>query len=117
MTIELQRAYETGTLRRGKRFLVDRLWPRGISKSELPLDAWPKDVAPSVELRRWFGHDPERWDEFVRRYRAELDKHPEAWTPLRDAAKRGRVVLVFSAKDEQHNNAVALRQYLQSKLQ
>lgn len=116
MSIEVQRVYEHGPAGRGRRFLVDRLWPRGVRKENLPLDGWLKDVAPSDRLRRWFGHDPRRWDEFVRRYGAELDEHPEAWKPLRDAARRGRVVLLFGAKDEEHNNAVALREYLERKL-
>ena len=116
MSIELQRVYDQRPGRRGWRFLVDRLWPRGVRKEDLPLDGWLKDVAPSDGLRRWFGHDPERWDEFVRRYRKELDAHPESWKPLRDAVEHGRVVLLFGAKDEEHNNAVALREYLERKL-
>ena len=116
MSIEVQRVYGEPATRRGRRFLVDRLWPRGVRKEDLGLDAWVKEVAPSDRLRRWFGHDAARWDEFVRRYRAELDAHPDAWKPLRDAAKRGRVVLLFGAKDEEHNNAVALRDYLERKL-
>jgi uncharacterized protein YeaO (DUF488 family) len=116
MSIEIQRVYDEPAAHRGRRVLVDRLWPRGVRKADLALDAWMKDVAPSDRLRRWFGHDPSRWDEFVRRYREELDAHPDAWKPLRDAAKRGRVVLLFGAKDEEHNNAVALRKYLERKL-
>jgi uncharacterized protein YeaO (DUF488 family) len=116
MSIELQRVYTDQGARRGRRFLVDRLWPRGVRKTDLPLDGWLKDVAPSDGLRRWFGHNPERWDEFTKRYREELDEHPEAWKPLRAAAKRGRVVLLFGAKDEEHNNAVVLQQYLERKL-
>lgn len=115
MPLEVERAYGDHQ-HRGQRFLVDRLWPRGVSKAELPLDGWLKDVAPSDALRRWFGHDPERWAEFVRRYGAELDEHPEAWQPLREAAKKGRVILLFGAKDEEHNNAVALKRYLEKKL-
>jgi uncharacterized protein YeaO (DUF488 family) len=116
MSIEIQRAYGNGKTGRGRRFLVDRLWPRGVRKENLPLDGWLKDVAPTDALRKWFGHDPDRWAEFVRRYHRELDRHPEAWEPLRNAAKRGRVVLLFGAKDDAHNNAVALRQYLEAKL-
>lgn len=117
MSIEVRRVYdEQQRGRRGRRFLVDRLWPRGVRKDSLPLEGWLKDVAPSDRLRRWFGHDPERSGEFVRRYGAELDEHPEAWRPLRDAARRGRVVLLFGAKDEEHNNAVALQRYLERKL-
>ena len=92
--------------------LVDRLWPRGLRRDEAKIDLWLKDVAPSVELRRWFGHDPERWEEFRRRYAAELDAAPEAWRKLLDAARTGPVVLLFSASDEEHNSAVALRDYL-----
>jgi uncharacterized protein YeaO (DUF488 family) len=113
MTIEVQRVYGKHAIRRGKRFLVDRLWPRGVRKADLPIDGWLKDVAPSDSLRRWFGHDPDRWGEFVRRYGKELDRHPEAWIPLDKAAKRGRLILLFAAKDEEHNNAVALRDYLE----
>jgi uncharacterized protein YeaO (DUF488 family) len=113
MAIEVHRVYDAPAGRRGKRFLVDRLWPRGLRKVDLPLDAWLKEVAPSEGLRRWFGHDPERWHEFVRRYSEELDEHPEAWKPIRHAARRGRVVLLFGAKDGAHNNAVALKQYLE----
>ena len=113
MPIEVQRVYSKHPIHHAKRFLVDRLWPRGVRKADLPIDGWLKDVAPSDELRRWFGHDPQRWDEFVRRYGKELDRHPEAWVPLRKAAKRSRLILLFAAKDEEHNNAVALRDYLE----
>jgi uncharacterized protein YeaO (DUF488 family) len=116
MSIEVQRVYEARHTRRGRQFLVDRLWPRGVKKADLELDGWLKDVAPSDRLRRWFAHDPNRWDEFAHRYADELDQHPDAWKPLRDAAKRGKVVLLFGAKDEAHNNAVALKQYLERKL-
>lgn len=116
MSIQVQRVYGAPKDGRGRRFLVDRLWPRGVRKADLHVDGWLKDVAPSDSLRRWFGHDPERWAAFVRRYRAELDEHPEAWKPLRDAARRGRVVLLFGAKDEEHNNAVVLRRYLERRL-
>jgi uncharacterized protein YeaO (DUF488 family) len=104
--------YEKGAKPRGRRFLVDRLWPRGIKKDDLPLDGWLKDLAPSDELRRWFAHDPKRWKEFVKRYEKELDAHPDAVEPLRKAAKRGKVVLLYGAKDEEHNNAVVLKHYL-----
>lgn len=116
MTIEVRRVYDHDGSGHGKRFLVDRLWPRGVRKADLELTAWLKDVAPSDELRRWFGHDPERWRRFVERYRVELEHHPGAWAPLRDAAKRGRVILLYGAKDAEHNNAVALKAYLESKL-
>lgn len=114
--IRVKRAYEKPAEGDGARFLVDRLWPRGVSKAALALDDWLKDVAPSDALRRWFGHDPAKWDEFVRRYHAELDAHPEAWQPLADAARRGEVTLVFGARDVAHNDAVALRGYLMAAL-
>ena len=112
MTIELERAYAP-TKHRGERFLVDRLWPRGASRDALKLDGWLKDVAPSDRLRKWFDHDPARWEEFEKRYFAELDANREALEPLILAAKRAHLVLVFAAKDEDHNNAVALREYLE----
>ncbi len=114
--ISLKRAYEPAARQDGRRFLVERLWPRGIKKEALPLDGWLKDVAPSPELRRWFGHDPEKWREFQQRYGRELDSRPPAWEPLLAAARRGRVTLVFSSHDQEHNNAVVLKNYLEKKL-
>lgn len=111
--ILVARAYDD-EIPAGRRFLIDRLWPRGLSKDELHLDGWLKDAAPSSELRRWFGHDPERWEEFRRRYTEELDAHPAAWQPLLEAARAGDVVLLFGAKDTEHNNAVVLREHLQA---
>jgi len=111
----LKRAYEPVSRADGIRVLVERLWPRGVSKAELHLDEWIKDVAPSTELRRWFSHDPEKWPRFRARYFRELDAAPEAWRPIVTAARRGTVTLVYSSHDEQHNNAVALREYLQRK--
>jgi|SRR5579862_8286544 len=108
----LKRAYEKASAQDGVRFLVDRLWPRGVRKADLRIDGWLKDAAPSDALRRWFAHDPERWSEFRRRYFAELDQHAEACAPLRQAVRQGRVTLVYSAKDAEHNNAAALRDYL-----
>jgi uncharacterized protein YeaO (DUF488 family) len=95
-------------------FLVDRVWPRGLSKAELDAD-WIKEVAPSTELRKWFGHDPERWQEFVKRYRAELDEDPETAAPLREAQREQDVLLLFDAKDTEHNQAVALAGWLRNK--
>jgi uncharacterized protein YeaO (DUF488 family) len=95
---------------------VERLWPRGIRKSALQVTRWLRDVAPSAELRKWFAHDPEKWDEFRRRYAAELDARPEAWAPLREAAAAGDVTLLYSSHDVEHNNAVALRDYLLERL-
>ena len=100
----------------GPRLLVERLWPRGIRKDALRLDGWPKDVAPSDALRRWFRHDPAKWEEFQRRYFAELDSKPGTWQPILEAARHGNVTLLYSARDTEHNNAVALRRYLEEKL-
>ncbi len=99
----------------GKRFLVERLWPRGIKKESLEMDAWLKDVAPSPALRQWYQHDVAKWKEFQRRYRAELDAHPEAWKPIVEAARRGKVTLLYSARDTEHNSAVLLKEYLEAK--
>lgn len=110
--ITLARVYDHEPPRKGKTFLVERLWPRGVRRDEVELDGWLKDVAPSTELRRWFSHDPAKWAEFQRRYRRELDAHPLAWTPLLDAARRGAVTLLYSSRDREHNNAVVLRDYL-----
>jgi uncharacterized protein YeaO (DUF488 family) len=115
--IRLQRAYEkTAARQQGGRFLVERLWPRGIRKEDLPIDDWLKNVAPSTELRKWFSHDPAKWQAFRERYFRELDATPSAWGPLLDAARRGDVTLLFSSHDAEHNNAVALREYLERKL-
>lgn len=100
----------------GERFLVDGMWPRGVRKSALEEAQWAKDVAPSRSLRSWFGHDPERFAEFADHYRAELAARPEAVAPILDAAYRGPVVLLYAAKDTEHNNAVVLRDYLQERL-
>jgi uncharacterized protein YeaO (DUF488 family) len=100
----------------GRVFFVERLWPRGIRRNELPAQAWVKDVAPSSELRRWYGHDPEKWAEFRRRYARELDANPGAWRPLLDAAAAGDVALVYSARDETRNSAAVLRDYLRERL-
>jgi uncharacterized protein YeaO (DUF488 family) len=114
--IRTKRAYEPAAKADGQRFLVDRLWPRGVKKEALHLTAWMKDAAPSKALRQWFHHDPAKWQEFQRRYRAELDGQPAAWQPLLDAAKSGDVTLLFGAHDPEHNNAAALKVYLEGKL-
>ncbi len=114
--ISLHRAYDPGVPRRGRRFLVERLWPRGVKKSDLPVDGWLKEVAPSTGLRQWFSHEPAKWEEFRRRYFRELDANPVAWGPLLEAARQGDVTLVYSSRDTEHNNAVALREYLLAKL-
>ena len=93
-------------------FLVERLWPRGIRRAALSGARWLPEVGPSHELRKWFGHDPDKWDEFRRRYFAELDGHPEVWQPLAEAASAGDITLLYSSRDRTHNNAVALRDYL-----
>jgi uncharacterized protein YeaO (DUF488 family) len=111
-----KRAYDPPILDDGVRFLVDRLWPRGIKREEMKLDGWLKDVAPSDTLRRWFGHDPVKWDEFSQRYFAELDGKPEAWQPILQAARQGNVTLLFGARDIEHNNAAALKAYLEKAL-
>ena len=114
--VRLKRAYEPPEKGDGYRVLIDRLWPRGLKKEELRLQAWLKDLAPSDGLRRWFGHDPAKWDEFRRRYARELKAHPEAWEPILKASRRGRVTLLYSSHDTEHNNAVALKEYLERKL-
>jgi uncharacterized protein YeaO (DUF488 family) len=114
--IRLKRVYDSATKNDGIRFLVERLWPRGVKKDALRLDAWLKDVAPSTELRKWFSHDPTKWVGFQRRYRAELKAKPEGVKPIIEAARRGRVTLVYSSHDTEHNNAVALKAYLAAKM-
>lgn len=114
--ILIRRAYDPPDPAGGPRYLVDRLWPRGIRKEELGLAGWLRDVAPSDELRRWFAHDPARWPAFQRRYAAELDAHPDSWRELADAARAGTVTLVFGARDPEHNNAAALAAYLRAHL-
>ena len=115
--MRLKRAYEPATPGDGRRFLVERLWPRGVKKSSLPLYAWLKEVAPSDSLRRWFGHDPKKWDEFRRRYFRELDTQSGAWESILKATQNGAVTLIYSSHDTEHNNAVALKEYLEAKLQ
>lgn len=110
--ISIKRAYEPRTRADGRRILVERLWPRGMKKEALHADAWMKEVAPSTQLRQWFGHEVERWDEFRRRYRRELNANRDAWTPILDASKRSRVTLLYSAHDVLRNGAVVLRAYL-----
>ncbi len=109
-SVRIKRAYEPADSGDGYRVLVDRLWPRGLSKDKAHLDMWMKDVAPSTELRRWFGHDPARWDEFVRRYRAELAEPNQnrLVTELADRAAHGSLTLVYGARDTLHNEAVVL---------
>jgi len=114
--IQIKRVYDSHAPADGARFLVERLWPRGITKASLDMDDWLKDAAPSAELRRWFNHESAKWSEFQRRYRAELDAHPDGWKPILIRARRGPVTLLYSAHDVEHNNAVVLRDYLNAKL-
>jgi uncharacterized protein YeaO (DUF488 family) len=110
--IKLWRAYDPDLPTTGTLYLVERLWPRGIRREDLALDGWLRDVAPSTELRRWFGHDEARWPEFRRRYLAELAAAPDAVRPLLDSARGGDVTLLYAARDAEHNNAVVLREHL-----
>ncbi|MGQ0834174.1 MAG: DUF488 domain-containing protein [Gammaproteobacteria bacterium] len=110
--ILVKRAYEPRARGDGRRILVERLWPRGMKKEALEADAWLKEVAPSTALRKWYGHRVERWDEFRRRYKKELNANQEAWNPLLEASRRGTVTLLYSAHDVEHNGAVVLRDYL-----
>jgi len=110
--VKLKRAYAAPAASDGTRILVDRLWPRGVKKADAAIDAWMKEVAPSSALRKWFGHDPARWQEFRRRYLKELREHPDALERLRALARQGPITLVFAAHDEAHNDAVVLRDVL-----
>jgi uncharacterized protein YeaO (DUF488 family) len=114
--IQLARVYDSERGGAGARFLVERLWPRGIKKTNLKIDGWLKDLAPSTELRKWFSHDPAKWNAFRRRYFAELRAHPEAWQPILEAARRGTAILLYSSHDEEHNNAVALKEFLEQQV-
>ncbi len=112
MSIVVKRIYDPPAESDGTRVLVDRLWPRGVSKGDAQIDNWMKDIAPSDALRRWFNHDPKRWPEFVTRYHKELHRHGDLVAELRAVASRGRLTLIYSAKDTDHNNATALKGYL-----
>jgi uncharacterized protein YeaO (DUF488 family) len=112
MAVCLKRAYEEASSSDGYRVLIDRLWPRGVSKEQAHLDEWARELAPSTELRRWFGHDPARFDEFRRRYRVELSAHEEKLDELRGRARKGTLTLVYSARDTEHNDAVVLGEVL-----
>jgi len=111
--IRIKRVYEDASPSDGARFLVERLWPRGMKKEALRMDGWLRDVAPSPALRQWYGHDPAKWPEFQRRYRRELEASPEAIRPLLDAASRGPLTLLYSAHDTEHNSAMLLKAYLE----
>ena len=114
--INVKRVYTPASAEDGQRFLVDRLWPRGVKKEALKMQAWIKEVAPSNELRHWYGHDPDKWCEFNKRYFAELNRQPEAWQPLLKAAQEGNITLLFSTTELERNNAVTLRAYLEQQL-
>lgn len=116
MSINIQRVYEMPARMRGKLFLVDRVWPRGVTKEELADVTWLRDVAPSTSLRTWFAHDPQKWARFMSKYFKELDENPDRWSAILAAAKAGSVTLLYGAKDTEHNQAVALRTYLDEKL-
>ena len=111
--INLKRAYEPVAKADGERILVERLWPRGVSKDRAKIDLWLKDVAPSTGLRKWFGHDPEKWQQFRRRYAAELKDKIDVIKMLKQKAKEGRVTFVYAARDEEHNGALALKEFLE----
>ena len=110
--IRLKRAYDSAGSGDGTRILIDRLWPRGVRKADAAIDVWAKDIAPSTALRRWFGHDPARWHEFRRRYSEEIHRRRTGWTSCVRSLRRGRITLVFAARDEAHNDAVVLREIL-----
>ena len=110
--IQIKRVYDPVTSTDGTRLLVERLWPRGIKKTSLEIKGWLKDVAPSAELRKWFSHDPAKWNEFRSRYFAELEANPAAWQPVVADARHGTVTLIYSSHDTEHNNAVALEEFL-----
>lgn len=111
--LRIKRAYEPCVRGDGRRILVERLWPRGMRKEALRLDAWAKDVAPSTALRQWFNHDADRWEEFQRRYRLELRTRRVAWSPILEASRRATVTLLYSSRDQEHNAAVVLRDFLE----
>ncbi len=112
MEVKIKRAYEKPVSEDGKRILVDRLWPRGLTKEKANIDLWLKEIAPTTELRKWFGHDPGKWEEFKKRYRKELTKNDEQVSLLNEQHKKGVVTLVYGAKDEAHNEALVLQEWL-----
>ena len=114
--LKTKRVYESAESSDGTRFLVERLWPRGMKKEQLEMKSWLKDVAPSPELRKWFAHDPAKWQEFQQRYRTELESNLEAWQPLLVAAEQGDVTLLYSARDTEHNSAILLKSFLEEQM-
>jgi uncharacterized protein YeaO (DUF488 family) len=114
MNLKIKRVYEPSDKNDGTRVLVDRLWPRGMTKAKAGVDIWLRELAPSAELRKWFGHDPDKWTEFKKRYRVELEVNDEQVARLREEVKKGPVTLLYGAKDEEHNDAVVLAEFLRS---
>lgn len=114
--IKIKRVYDNHETSDGVRFLVERLWPRGMKKEDLIMKDWLKEVAPSQTLRRWFAHDPAKWDEFQQRYRGELENNPDAWRPLIKEARHGDVTLLYSARDREHNSALLLKSFLEEQM-
>jgi uncharacterized protein YeaO (DUF488 family) len=114
--LKIKRVYENASAGDGVRFLVDRLWPRGLKKEDLKMKAWLKEVSPSPDLRKWYSHDVAKWEEFQKRYRAELKSNPVAWQPILEAARQGNVTLLYSAKDTEHNSALVLKEFLKEKV-
>lgn len=114
--LKIKRVYEKAEPSDGTRFLVERLWPRGMKKEKLKMKAWLKEVAPSPDLRKWFAHDPDKWQEFQKRYRAELKSTPDVWKPILEAAKEGNVTLLYSARDPEHNSALLLQSFLEKQM-
>jgi uncharacterized protein YeaO (DUF488 family) len=114
--IQLKRVYEKPAPHDGIRFLIERLWPRGVRKTDVHMNGWQKEAGPSTELRKWFSHDPDKWVEFQQKYFAELKERPDAWEPILEAAKHGTVTLLYSSHDTEHNNAVALQRFIEAQL-
>jgi uncharacterized protein YeaO (DUF488 family) len=114
--LKVKRVYEAAEAEDGARFLVERLWPRGIKKEKLKMEAWLKNISPSASLRRWFGHDALKWSQFQERYRAELEANPDSWKPILEAARHGNVTLLYSARDTEHNSALLLKSFLEQYL-
>ncbi|GAB1445814.1 MAG: DUF488 domain-containing protein [Cyclobacteriaceae bacterium] len=112
VAIKIKRVYEKPSKSDGQRILVDRLWPRGLTKEKAAVDLWLKGIAPSTELRKWFGHDPDKWKEFQKRYHQELKKNKEQVSLLNEEIKKGEVTLVYGARDEEHNEARVLKEWL-----
>jgi len=115
MKIQMKRVYDEPSEADGQRILIDRLWPRGLSKAQAKVDLWLKAIAPSTPLRQWFGHDPEKWEEFKQRYTDELDQNSEAVAQLRALLAHGTVTLLYGAKDKEHNDAVVLQEYVEKR--